>query len=133
MTTIAAFRASLLVPAFVLLAHQGEPAGGPSSSGSAVERAEWLPGQDGQGKALYRENCKVCHGVLGTPTKQAIKKYEKIPNLTDSAFLASRSDDSVVVVLTKGVGRDMKSFSDKLTVDEMHAVAKYIRTLARKP
>lgn len=89
--------------------------------------------QDAPGKALYLTNCKACHGVLGIPTKLSVKKYAKIPDLTLPAFWAGRSADSVVVVLRRGVGRDMKSFSDKLTADEMRAVAEYARSLVRTP
>ncbi len=91
------------------------------------------PAQDVPGKAVYLTNCKACHGVLGAPTKLSVKKYEKIPDLTDPVFWAGRSADSVVAVLRKGVGRDMKSFADKLSADEMRAVALYARTLVRTP
>lgn len=91
------------------------------------------PVQDVPGRALYLTNCKACHGVLGAPTKLSVKKYEKIPDLTDPVFWAGRSADSVVAVLRKGVGRDMKSFADKLSADEMRAVALYARTLVRTP
>ncbi|MBX9927799.1 MAG: cytochrome c [Gemmatimonadaceae bacterium] len=91
------------------------------------------PAQDPPGRALYLTNCKACHGVLGAPTKLSVKKYEKIPDLTAPLFWAGRSADSVVAVLRKGVGRDMKSFADKLSADEMRAVAQYARSLVRTP
>lgn len=106
--------------------------GGPPV-GAMVAAVVWRTPQEVDGKALYLENCRACHGVLGVPTKQAAKKYEKIPNLSDPAFWVRRSDDSVVVVLRKGVGRDMKSFSEKFSAAEMVAVAKYVRTLVRAP
>jgi mono/diheme cytochrome c family protein len=83
------------------------------------------------GKALYDENCKKCHGVLGIPPKTMKAKYEKIATF-DAAFIAKRSDDSVVKVLTKGKGEDMKSFKDKMKPGEMMAVAKYVRELGSK-
>jgi len=88
-----------------------------------------LAAQAPDGQALYREHCKECHGAAGRPTKQALGKYKDIKAL-DAAFLAARSDDSVVAVLKHGVkdGKEMKSFKEKLTPDEMLAVAKYIRT-----
>jgi mono/diheme cytochrome c family protein len=84
------------------------------------------------GKALYDENCKKCHGVIGNPPKTMKTKYPKIATF-DAAFIASRSDDSVVKILTRGKGEDMKSFKDKMTNDEMMAVAKYVRQLGSKP
>jgi mono/diheme cytochrome c family protein len=85
------------------------------------------------GKALYEENCRKCHGVRGTPPKTMKEKFPKIATF-DEAFITKRTDDSVVKVLMKGVGKaeDMKSFKDKLSPDEMAAVAKYVRELALK-
>ncbi len=84
------------------------------------------------GRSLYQDNCKKCHGVLGTPPKTMKEKYQKIATF-DAAFIASRSDDSVVKILTKGKNDDMKSFKDKLTPEEMGIVAKYVRELGSKP
>ena len=86
------------------------------------------------GKALFEENCRKCHGVRGTPPKTMKEKFPKIATF-DADFAAKRSDDSVVKVLIKGVGKadDMKSFKDKLSPEEMMAVAKYVRELALKP
>jgi mono/diheme cytochrome c family protein len=85
------------------------------------------------GKALYEENCRKCHGVRGTPPKTMKEKFPKIATF-DETFIAKRSDDSVVKVLMKGVGKaeDMKSFKDKLSPEEMAAVAKYVRELGLK-
>jgi mono/diheme cytochrome c family protein len=84
------------------------------------------------GKVVYDANCKKCHGATGTPSATMQKKFEKITAF-DAAFMTKRSDDSVVTVLTKGKGEGMKSFKDKMTKDEMTAVAKYVRELALKP
>ncbi len=84
------------------------------------------------GQALYRTNCRSCHGTNGRPPQRAIEQYENIPSLADSAFMARRTDDSLVAVMRRGVGRDMKSFSGKMTVAEMRAVAQYVRTLSRR-
>ena len=98
--------------------------------GGALSQASAQAARDA--KTLYQENCKKCHGVLGTPPKTMKAKYEKIATF-DAAFIASRSDDSVVKILTKGKGEDMKSFKEKLTPEEMVAVAKYVKELASKP
>lgn len=78
------------------------------------------------GKALYDENCKKCHGAIGTPPKAMKAKFPKIATF-DEEFFAKRSDDSVVTILEKGKGQDMKSFKGKLTHEEMETVAKYIK------
>ena len=96
--------------------------------------ARRLHAQGPDGKVLFEENCRKCHGVRGTPPKTMKEKFPKIATF-DPEFIAKRSDDSVVKVLMKGVGKadDMKSFKDKLSPDEMAAVAKYVRELASKP
>ena len=83
-------------------------------------------------KEIYSENCKKCHGVLGTPPQTMKKKFEKIATF-DAKFLETHSEDSIVVVLTKGKGEDMESFKAKMSPAEMRAVAKYVRELAAKP
>lgn len=88
-----------------------------------------LAAQGPDGAALYREHCKECHGAAGRPTKQALGKYKEIKTF-DAAFFAARSQDSVLAVLKRGVkdGKEMKSFKEKLSADEMVAVATYVRT-----
>lgn len=58
--------------------------------------------------------------------------FARVPTLSDSAFLAGRSQDSIVAVLTQGVGdgNDMPSFNGRLTHDQMVAVERYLRTLS---
>ena len=133
MTKLPPVRALAALAVLMVSAAVGASPAESSASGVGVASTEWKVPQGVEGKALFLTNCRVCHGVLGTPTKQALKKNEKIPNLTDPAFWARRSEDSVVAVLRNGVGPDMKSFSDKLDAPEMLAVAKYIRTFIRTP
>ena len=84
------------------------------------------------GKEIYLKSCKECHGVLGAPTKASLRKYDKIPNFTDSAFFKAHTHEQLLEAVEKGKGRDMKGFADKLTKDEMKAVVAYIHTLAKK-
>ena len=131
MTSFSTLRVSLVFPLGLMLVVGHVSA----ASGSAAARAPLVVSrvhaQDLPGKALYLEHCKVCHGVEGVPSKLVAKRFAKIPNLSDSTFLGKRSDDSIVVVLQRGVGRDMKSFADKLSPDQMRAVAAYVRTLVK--
>jgi mono/diheme cytochrome c family protein len=88
-------------------------------------------GQDPAGKVPYEENCRKCHGVRGVPPKTMKVKYPKIATF-DAEFFAKRSDDSLVTVMAKGRGDDMKSFKEKLSHDQMVAIAAYIRSFAPK-
>ena len=83
--------------------------------------------QEPEGKAPYEANCRKCHGVRGTPPKTMKAKYPKIATF-DADFFAAHSQDSVVKVLVNGKGENMKSFKEKLTHDQMVAVAQYIRS-----
>lgn len=84
--------------------------------------------QEPDGKAIYASKCRLCHGVRGTPSNAMLKKMKDIPTL-DSAFMASRSEDSVVQVVTHG-SNEMKPFREKLSEAEIRAVARYVRELA---
>lgn len=94
--------------------------------------AAGLSAQQPDGAALYRENCRTCHGTAGKPTQRALSQYPKIPTM-DSMFFGGRSADSIVTILTRGKGKDMKSFTAKLTPSEMRAVADYIRSTFGSP
>ena len=80
------------------------------------------------GQALYRQYCRTCHGLTGTPPQQMLRIYSTLAPL-DSAFLASRSQDSVVAVLRDGMGQ-MKGYKEKLTPEQLGAVARYVRSFA---
>lgn len=131
MTPIAALRALIVFPLGLMLIL------GPfsASNGSAASRTPLADAstlrQDVPGRGLYLEHCKICHGIQGVPSKLVARRFAKIPDLTDPLFLGKRSDDSILVVLQNGIGRDMKSFSDKLSTDEMRAVVAYVRSLAK--
>lgn len=60
------------------------------------------------GKAIYLKSCRECHGVLGAPTKAALRKYPKVGNFTDPAFFKTRKHEDLIKAVEKGKGRDMK-------------------------
>ena len=89
------------------------------------------------GEAVYKDECKECHGLKGTPPARAIAKYKKIKAIGEDNFITGLSEDSITTILTKGIDKDMKSFKDKLSEPEMKAVAAYVKQLggegAKKP
>lgn len=91
-----------------------------------------LSAQAADGQAVYKEECKSCHGINGVPPERAVRLYPKIKALGAGGFVSALSEDSIVTILKKGVDKDMKSFSQKLDEAEIKAVAKYIRVLASK-
>ena len=84
--------------------------------------------QTPDGQALYQQHCRTCHGPTGTPSPQMLRIYTTLAPL-DSAFLAGRSQDSLVAVLRNGIGQ-MKGYRDKLTPEQMVAVARYVQNFA---
>jgi len=81
-----------------------------------------------EGQALYQQNCRKCHGATGTPTARMAEMY---PEIEPFAQMTGVGADSIVTLLVNGAGKEMKSFKDKLTADEMKAVAQYVLTLAK--
>lgn len=106
-----------------------------SSAGSRILRAPGFaaaPQADPDGRTLYLKNCRQCHGATGEPSSETKHKYPKIKALNDSALMARIPDDSILAVIKRGAGKDMKSFGDRLNHEEMEAVLKYVRTLPSK-
>jgi len=88
--------------------------------------------QEPDGQAIFRKECKACHGVNGVPPKAEAAKYSKLRPLGDSGFVSALSQDSIVTIVTKGIDKNMKSFADKLSAAEIKSVAGYIKALAEK-
>lgn len=105
---------------------------GQSTAHATQPRLQSAVAQGVDGKEVYLKNCKECHGVLGAPTKASLRKYDKIPDFTDSSFFKSHTHEKLLEVIDKGKGRDMKGFGDKLSKEEMKAVMEYIHTLQKK-
>jgi mono/diheme cytochrome c family protein len=49
--------------------------------------------------------------------------------LSDSAVQAKLTVEGVAALLTKGNGKEMKPFADKMSKDEIQAVAEFVKTL----
>jgi mono/diheme cytochrome c family protein len=94
--------------------------------------ASHLSAQEADGAALYKRNCRSCHGSEGVPSARMLSLYPKLKSFADSAYLATLSVDSIVAITRTGVG-DMKPYADKLSPAEMEAIAQYVRTLASAP
>ena len=88
-------------------------------------------GQAADGAALYQKNCRMCHGADGTPPATMLKLLPTLPTL-NAKYMESRSEDSVVAVLTRGSANGkMKALKEKLTPDQMKAVAHYLKEMVK--
>jgi mono/diheme cytochrome c family protein len=76
------------------------------------------------GAAVYKAKCAMCHGEDGVAKKMA----EPSRNLNDPKFQAEVSKEAVVQILTDGKGKK-KSMKDKLTPEQITAVADYVKTM----
>ena len=104
-----------------------------SLTGALVLLSPGAKAQAPDGKQLYLKNCRSCHGATGKPTKQALREHPKIRAL-DAEFMGTIPLDSMVAVITRGFGKgdEMKPFKDKLTKEEIEAVARYVKNELKK-
>jgi mono/diheme cytochrome c family protein len=80
------------------------------------------------GAALYRQNCRSCHGARGVAPARMVTLYPTLKNLADSTEQARLTEAAIVAVLQHGKGKDMKPFADRLSAAEIAAVAKFVKT-----
>ena len=80
------------------------------------------------GKPLYEKHCKACHAIDGRGT-EAMKK-QNVPDLTDKAWQGAHSKAKIAAAIADGVdGTKMKAFKEKMSADEIAAVAAYVKKL----
>ena len=86
--------------------------------------------QSSDGKALYAENCQICHKDNGTGGKVTIQgKNLKAENLTEDK-LKKASDEKLMGYIQNGVPDEgMPAFGDKLSDDQVVSIVAHIRTL----
>ena len=80
------------------------------------------------GKALYEQHCRRCHGATGTPSERMVEMYATLKPLSQ---MTGVSADSIVTLLVAGGTEGMKSYKDKLTAAELRAVAEYTLALSK--
>jgi mono/diheme cytochrome c family protein len=115
------FRTSLATAAMLTIA---------LALGPSTAAAQAAPAASLDGAALYRQNCRSCHGLKGAPPARMIAVYASLPkSIGDAAFLQTRSADSIAAVIRNGVGRDMKAFKERLSAEEIAAIARYVKSL----
>ena len=78
------------------------------------------------GKALYESKCAMCHGTDGVAKKMAAGSK----NFNDPAWKKAATVESIVKDTKDGVGK-MKGLGDKLSAEQMKAIAEYTLTLAK--
>jgi cytochrome c oxidase cbb3-type subunit 3 len=79
------------------------------------------------GAALFRRHCRACHGAEGVPPAGMAAAFPSLTSLAEPA-VTGRAEDSLVQLLQDGRG-SMKSFREKLSDEEMRAVARFVKAL----
>lgn len=80
------------------------------------------------GKAVFDQSCRKCHGVRGVPSASMKRMMKDIPVL-DAPSMSKLTLAAVVDAIRKGKG-DMKPFEGKLSDEQIDAVATYVFELA---
>ena len=95
----------------------------------AAAAAQAAAASEPDGAALYRQQCRSCHGARGVPPARMLTLYPTLKTLADSSEQAHLTEASIINVLQHGKGKDMKPFADKMSAAEMAAVAKFVKSL----
>ena len=85
--------------------------------------------QQPDGAALYRQQCRTCHGAKGVPAERMQMLYPELKALADSGAFSKLPADSIIAAMRHGKGTHMKSFGDALSAEQMAAIAKYVKSL----
>ena len=84
--------------------------------------------------ALWNSNCAACHGKDGKGQTMMGKKLS-IKDLTDANVQAALTDDQITQDIKDGITQDgetkMKSFSSKLSDDQIKALVAQVRSFKK--
>jgi cytochrome c len=83
------------------------------------------------GRALFEQTCARCHGSSGEGDP-AQRISLGVPDLTDPAWQAARTDDDIRRVVREGSKtHKMPGFNDFYKPAQLDALARHVRSLAR--
>lgn len=107
---------------------KGKPWNAPEAAASTKSPVKADDATVKEGKAIYTQQCKSCHGPKGMGDGDKAKKIDISCGDFTSAGFASQSEGTAYWKVTEG-RKPMPSFKDKLTDTERWKVVAYIRTL----
>jgi Cytochrome C oxidase, cbb3-type, subunit III len=87
----------------------------------------WLRSPDEEKRVvmgLFNKYCIRCHGIDG----RGIWDIPGVPDLTNPAWQASRTDGQLARRIVEGRGAVMPAFRGTLSLEEAWAMARYLRT-----
>ena len=80
-------------------------------------------------QSIYEEKCALCHGVSGKGDGWQAKMvfWMKMPNLTDPAYMQTRSNDALFQTIKAGGKTGMPAYGLKLTEPQMKELVTFVR------
>jgi len=78
---------------------------------------------------LYRQHCEKCHGADGTGSEVRGRQPE-IPNFTNPAWQARRTDAKLLANIRDGKGNEMPPWREKISEEQARGLVGYIRDFA---
>lgn len=105
------------------------PAAAPLASAAAPAPKAAGPFQQMNVAALYKKQCVSCHGQdgSGSPVRSSLPE---IPNFTSLGWQTSHTDLEIAQQIERGSPSSMPAFKDKLTHDQILALAVFVRSFA---
>ena len=105
----------------------GSPPAAPAAPvpASAPKASSLAEADLARAEGLFNTNCASCHTSSGKG--EAHHRKDNIPDFTDTAWHARRSDAELVASIEHGKGAVMPSFQGKLSPDEVKLLVAYIR------
>ena len=79
---------------------------------------------EANGQALFDAKCAMCHGKDGVAKPMA----KGSANLNDAKWQEATKVDAIETVIAGGKGK-MKGYKDKISGEEIKAVAAYVKTI----
>jgi mono/diheme cytochrome c family protein/uncharacterized membrane protein len=82
------------------------------------------------GREVFRQHCIRCHGADGTGSRVR-HRQPAIPNFTDPAWQARRSEAQLLASILDGRGEEMPPWREKLDEKQARGLVAYVRAFAR--
>lgn len=89
------------------------------------------PAAGADGARVFNAQCAICHGSAGEGSASVVGSYPNV-KLADGVWAHGATDAEIEQTIRKGVaGTPMPPFAQTLTADEIQAVARYVKSLAK--
>ncbi len=83
-----------------------------------------------QGALLYKKLCAQCHGSRGKAPEEILKLLSPAPSdLSAAEYRYGSSEKTIAENISQGRGLNMFRFDNRLSSEQIIALAKYLRTL----